>query len=109
MNVPSIMKDKDALEIIRNIIRETVLANGACALLISLALPMFKYSVPVKFFALVLITAAILIFSWLACYVSLYFGELIERYPRLSKAVIFFWAVIFELSVIVAVWKIWPE
>jgi len=104
-----IIRDKNALEIIRNIIRETLLANGACALLISLAWPMFHSSVPEKFFAVVMVTASFMIFSWMACCVSIYFSELTALYPWLSKAMLFMWAVIFELSVIAAVWKIWPK
>lgn len=109
MTLTRIIRDKNALEIIRNIIRETLLANGACALLISVALPMFHDSLLAKFFAVVLITTAFMIFSWMACYVSIYFSELTALYPWLSKAMLFMWAVIFELSVIAAVWKIWPK
>ncbi|MCT6593042.1 hypothetical protein N3553_24590 [Pantoea dispersa] len=109
MTLTRIIRDKNALEIIRNIIRETLLANGACALLISLALPMFHYSVPANLFAVVLITAAFMIFSWMACYVSIYFSELAALYPWLSKTMLFMWAIIFELSVIAAVSKIWPK
>ncbi|MBK0127504.1 hypothetical protein IAE30_27575 [Pantoea sp. S61] len=108
MTLMRIIRDKNALEIVRNIIRETALGNVTGGLLFSLALPMLKYSAPVVLFALILITAALIIFIWMTCYVLIYFRELEAIYPRLSKAIMFFWAVIFEISVIVGVWKISP-
>lgn len=90
MTLMRIIRDKNALEIIRNIIRDTMLGNGACALLISLALPMFNYSLPVILFALMLIIVAAVIFLWMAFLVLLYFGELEDKYPRISKTMMFF-------------------
>ena len=109
MKSPRIFRDKDALEIMRNIIRDTMLGNGACALLISLARPMFNYSLPVILFALMLIVAAVIVFLWMAFLVLLYFGELEDKYPRISKTVMFFWTIIFEISVMVALWHVIPS
>ncbi|MCX8321522.1 hypothetical protein [Escherichia coli] len=76
-----IVKYKDKLEIIRNIIRETMLGNLALAVLIFgiFSLRANNQGVIEELFSYVLMFGSVIVFVWLIMMVYIYFNELIKN------------------------------
>lgn len=104
-----LMKDREFLELFRNIIRETLLGNAAMILLVSQALllrtaPLFILIV----FGAVFILATSTVLLWMISTVTHYFNDMQQKYGNITRWVMILWAVAFEASMVIAAFRLFP-
>lgn len=90
----SIISDMKSPEIIRNIIRETLLANAMLVLVISEIIYINHNNWPYLIYIIadpILITISLTVFIWLTVIIHQYFQELVKHKYTLSFIMFFIW------------------
>ena len=100
-----IKQHKEKLEIIRNIIRETLLGNAAIVVLVSMIIVLCRQEWT---FISMLCLSFVFVFFWFIAIIQVYINELTES-KRIKWPFVLLWGISIEGSLVYNVIRLFPE
>ncbi|PWK94349.1 hypothetical protein C7431_11186 [Pantoea allii] len=109
MKMSVLLKNKEALELIKKIINETALGNSVAFALATLAKNSLSLSVFNVLLCPVLTVSAILVMLWMFSLVTIYFSELETLIGKRGTFFMVMWALVCELFLVVSLVNLIPD